>query len=79
MFGNRFHILLDYCLDHFQFCRFEALIVYKFDRKQIEFGLGSTLNHMHMHRRMVVGVEQESVSKQSNYCWHVFQIFCKDR
>lgn len=57
MVGNRFHILLNYSLNHLQFRWIETLIVYKFHRKQIEFGLGSTLNHMHMYRCMVVGVE----------------------
>jgi hypothetical protein len=79
MFGYRFHVLLDYCLNHFQFCRFEALIVYKLDRKLIEFGLGSSFYDVHMQRCMVVGVEQESVSKQRKYRWHVFQISRKNR
>ena len=57
MFGNRFHILLDYCFNHFQFCWFEALIVYKFDRKQIKLGLGSSFYHMYMYRCMVVRIE----------------------
>jgi hypothetical protein len=55
------------------------LIVYKFDRKQIEFGLGSSFYDVHMQRCMVVGVEQESVSKQRKYRWHVFQISRKNR
>jgi hypothetical protein len=30
---------------------------------------------MHMDGRVVVGVEQESVSKQRKYRWHIFQYF----
>ena len=53
------------------------LIIYKFDRKQVEFGFGSSFNHMHMHGCMVIGVKQESVTKQNKYRWHSFYFSAK--
>ena len=79
MLGYCFHIFFDYGLYHLQFGSLKALVTDKFNWKQVELCFRSAFHNMHMNGRMVVGVKLESVSKQSEYCWHINQIFCKDR
>jgi len=79
MIGYRFHILFNDGFNHFQLCRFEPQVFDKFHREQIEFGLCTSFHYMHMDRRVVIGVKQESVPKQSKDSRHVFQIFRKNR
>ena len=75
MLGDRFHIFLNHGFNHLQLRRFEALVANKFNREQVVFCLGSAFHHMNMDGCVVIGVKQESVSKQRKYRWHVFHNF----
>lgn len=74
MLSDSFHILFDDGFYHLYFRWLKTMIIYKFHWEQIELCLRFTFHHMHMNRRVVVGVKQESVAEKRKYRWHIFCI-----
>lgn len=70
MLSYDFLVFLNHSFNKPYFRRFQSIILHEFYRKQRELRPLFTLYDMNMYRLMVVRIEHETETEESEYLWH---------